>query len=318
MSNFIKNLMDKANMTRNQIAQISGLSNSHIKSLEEEDIKKIKRDTAIFLAVALNLDFQGINELLLHYSFSNVSENDIEIFIRAAERRRIAGFQPLYNNVAFDLLLLSLEMLNGDLIVINDKPSTSFKPTGFFAIEAQNASLSRDYIYLKLMEKIYQKRREVLDRTLIKYSIHYLACEECIIEYMKKFEKAGAEERGCIKEHFKLLLEYINNSPNYQFDLIERTYCPRFRFEMKQLPSNSKESDKVFFIGNSKHGSSGDFGFSPDLHGFATDSKRIYDYFKFEYFRLKKYIIRQYSDKNLMTNHIKETFHNITGSDIDT
>ncbi len=61
MSNLIKELIDNTRMTRNQVAQISGLSNSHLRALEDEDIKNTKRDTVLYLAVALNLELPDIN-----------------------------------------------------------------------------------------------------------------------------------------------------------------------------------------------------------------------------------------------------------------
>lgn len=320
MSNLIKELIDNTRMTRNQVAQISGLSNSHLRALEDEDIKNTKRDTVLYLAVALNLELPDINMLLRHYGFSDANEKDSLAFIKVAERRKVTGFQPLYSGIGFDLLLISVERLDGNLVVVNDRPSSSFRPGEYVAVEAERSGIEDD-VYIHLKKEFYKKRRGILDKNLANYTVHYISCEKCIRQYMNLYNNARSlKERLLIKEHFELLIYYMDHH-NYRFDLVKPDHCALLRFELKFLPSSNKENDKVLFIGQSKHRYSRDLDYgesnrSQCLNGFVTDSKKTFDLFRLEYFRLKRNIDTKYSDKNAMTGHIREMFREETGSEL--
>ena len=197
----LKTLIDKALITNYQLAQISGLSHAYISMLDSGKISKYKKDKLVFIGVALNLSIDDINKLLNYYDFESISENDVPLFINAAKRRKIIGLQPLYDNIGFDLLLLSLERLNGDEIIVSDRITNRLSPPKYAIYKELHRKGIEDILYLKIKSACVEKRKKIFYKTLRKYRIHHLVCEECLKNYIKHF-KENKNERDFIITHF--------------------------------------------------------------------------------------------------------------------
>ena len=66
---------------RNQIATLSGLTNTYIRNLEQGQIENVPRNRLIALGVALNLDLFEMEALLDAFDRAQLSSSDVAAFI---------------------------------------------------------------------------------------------------------------------------------------------------------------------------------------------------------------------------------------------
>ncbi len=183
------------------MSQISGLSHEYISMLDSGQISKYKKDKLVFIGVAVNCQFMIRINLLNYSAFESISESDVPLFINAAKRRKIIGLQPLYDNIGFDLLLLSLERLNGDEIIVSDRITNRLSPPKYAIYKELHRKGIEDILYLKIKSACVEKRNKIFYKTLRKYRIHQLVCEECLKNYIKHFLE-NKNERDFIITHF--------------------------------------------------------------------------------------------------------------------
>lgn len=307
--------MDQALLSRNQLSKLTGLSNSYLALLEKGDIADVKKDKLIYIAFGLGLSFEETNELLRQYGYLKIVEGDIPKFIKAAERRKIEGMQPIYKNLGIELLLISLDTLSGDEYVVNNRLPFALQPPEYAIYKKAKQGIT-DPVHFKVAKAIVEQKKYLLDETLKEYKVKYLVCESCLKEYIAKGIKP--EEQKYIVRHFKMLLSYINH-PNYSFNLIRQ--CPSMRFALKYIPKEKlKENNKVFFVGQDTghlYKSENIQNSAPALYGFATDLEYLFKYFEREFNQLENCIIPEYSNPVAMAAHINELFKDIADVDLD-
>lgn len=307
MGSVITDLMEKNELTRNQVSQISGLSNSHIIALERENIVRIRRDTVISLALALNSRLGEINELLDHFGMSALATRDVPVIIKAADKRMITGIQPLHEGIGLDIMLVAMEKAEGDLVIVDGKPSAALLPADYLS-PADERIAAEFPIYRDVKREFNRMRTVALNETLITHSVHFIACSDCIRQYMRK----GLIQKHLLKMHFLTLIDYLKK-PNYQFDLIRPEACPSFRFQIKFASRcDAKAKDMAFLIGNGNRSDR-----SEGLQGFATDHKKMVSYLELDYSRLEGEIYSEFSDKEAMCQRLKEMFKEETGMDLE-
>lgn len=304
-------LMKECGLTRNQISQISGLSNSHLIALEREYISRIRRDTVITLALALNIEIRKINELLDNLGLATLRAGDIPVIIKASDRRNITGLQPLHEGIGFENMLIAMEKTKGDLVIVNNKPPSALLPLDY--LSPQEEKIATEFpVYRNIKAELNKKRRKVLDKILATHCVHLIVCGDCIRQYMAGYGKKSEVHKSCIKEHLRTLIRYLKH-PRYQFDLINSEACPSFRFQIKFSPKNrGREKDIAFFIGydNCNDAYQG-------LQGFATDRKNIISALKLDYLRLRNEIDTKFSDKEAMQQHLEKMFKEETGTELE-
>src|SRR5271157_5050901 len=125
---YLQEKMGQALLSRNQLSKLTGLANSYLALLEKGEITDVKKDKLVYIAFALGLSFEETNKLLRLYGYLRILESDIPKFIKAAERRKIEGIQPIYKNLGIELLLISLDTLPGEENVVNDRLSFALQP----------------------------------------------------------------------------------------------------------------------------------------------------------------------------------------------
>jgi transcriptional regulator with XRE-family HTH domain len=307
--------MEQALLSRNQLSKLTGLSNSYLALLEKGDIADVKKDKLIYIAFGLGLSFEETNELLRQYGYLKIVEGDIPKFIKAAERRKIEGMQPIYKNLGIELLLISLDTLPGDEHVVNDRLSFALQPPEYAIFKKVKQGIT-DLVHHKITEAIVRHKRLLLDETLNDYNVKHLICENCLKGYLAK--GINPEERKYIVRHVKTLLTYLEH-PNYSFNLIKR--CPSIRFALKYMPKEKiKENNKAFFVGQDTghfYNPENILNHAPSLYGFATDLEYLFKYFEREFGELQKCLIPEYSNPAAMAAHIKELFKDVVGADLD-
>lgn len=302
--------LDANGITLNELAKISGISNTYFNYLKAGKIKKPGRDKIISIAIGLNYSLEEIDKLLRHNDYKEVSDRDFDIFLASAKNRDITGFQPLYENINYPMFLLALDNLPGNKFVVNKKPSGTLESPEYIAYRDKLRSRGNtNPIYGGLKRAIHLERKRLLDKLLEKNEVHYLVCNECLKSYLGR-SKNSIEEKQFIKEHLEELIKYLDH-PNYYFNIIEQ--CPRLRFIMKILPnSNIRDGkNKLIYTGYGEHRhiteKRDEKNLRDRLFGMATDSSKFLEHFRNEYQELEKNFIKHdYSNPKKMQNYIKK------------
>jgi transcriptional regulator with XRE-family HTH domain len=276
----------EAGISQNDLSLISGLSHTYLTSLRSGKIQRPGRDKIIPVSIALNLSFEETNHLLAEHGMLPLQEADIKLFVAVSKKRMIRGHQPLFDNINFDLLLISLESLDGELVVVSNKPTAVLRDPAQITFMDKRDGIT-DPTYLRFREELARERRGILDERLEKFKMSYLLCHHCLEEYLSEAKK-DEEEYAYVQRHVETLVEYLRH-PNFRLSLT--TQCPALLFEIKTLPGSaeSEKHYKVFYIGhiNRKHGTPEADGSHcrpyERLYGFATDSLKIATHFKNEY-----------------------------------
>lgn len=315
MSEILRELLDtktlEANgITLNELAKISGISNTYFNYIKAGKIKNPGRDKIISIAIGLNFSLEKTDELLRQNDYKEVSEKDFDIFLASAKNRDITGFQPLYENINYPMFLLALDNLPGNKFVVNKKPSSTLESPEHIAYRDKLRSRSNtNIIYRELKRAIHLERKRLLDKLLEKNEVHYLICNRCLKSYAER-SKNSVEEKQFVKKHFEELIKYMGH-PNYHFNIIEQ--CPRLRFIMKILPDNKNGSgkNKLIYTGYGEHRhittKQNETKLRDRLFGMATDSSKFVEHFRNEYEELRKnFIGPQYSSAKKVQTYIKK------------
>lgn len=318
MSQMLRELLDSNNLdakgiTLNELAKISGISNTYFNYIKAGKIKNPGRGKIIAIAIGLNYSLEEIDKLLRHNDYKEVSEKDFDIFIASAKNRDITGFQPLYENINYPMYLLALDNLAGNKYVVNKKPSATLESPEYLTFRDKLRSREKiNPIFSELKKAIHLERKGLLDKMLEKNEIHYLVCNECLSSYVER-SKNSTKEKQFIKSHFEELVKYMDH-PNYYFNIIEQ--CPRLRFIMKILPDNRNGKNKLIYTGYGEHRHTNKMSNKknlPDrLFGMATDSSKLLEHFRIEYDVLEKnFIEHEYSNSKKMQHYLKRIINSL-------
>ncbi len=292
----------QSGLSKNEIATITGISNSYLKLIEKGKVGKIGRDKILAVAmVALNLPLSETNEILKFYGWSEVDELDANLLMQAAERRSIKGLQNIHSLITFDLLILSMERLPGDTYLIYKTPHVAMMSHEYvFHIKrkyeklytSQDDSLYR--IYSTLSDHFHHRRWHLFNYSLKNgYHINTLVCHKCMEDYIALGSKAEVKKH--ILKHIRETIQFVTRYPGL-FNIKLIGMCPRLFVQMKELPSNSNENSKVLFMGqdqphidyfDERVRTLTNLGhLQNNTVGFATDHKQVFQKYLDEYHRL--------------------------------
>jgi len=301
-------ILSSHGITLNELAKISGISNTYFNFIKSGKIKNPGREKIMAVAIGLNYSLEEIDKLLGHNDYKEVSEKDFDIFIASAKSRDITGFQPLYENINYPMYLLALDNLPGNKLVVNKKPSSTLESPEYLSYRDKLRSReTTNPIYGKLKTAILLERKKLLNKLLDKYQLQYLICDECLNSYINR-SKNSAKEKQFIKEHIGELIKYIDH-PNYHFNVIKQ--CPRLRCIMKILSDKRNGKNKLIYTGYGEHRHT-----VTNIHGkksrdrlfgMATDSNKFLYHFRIEYEELEKnFINHEYSNPKKMQDYLKK------------
>lgn len=304
MPSYLQELLDweNAEITRNELANLTGLSNSYILALERGKITRVGRDKLISIGAAFNLPLDDINRLLLEYKSSPVTSDDVDSFLNVAHKRRIVGMQSVHRGLNLYLLFISLEGLAGDLDIVTYRPLTIFEPPGYRTYFDNKLGFTNE-VFLNLKARFIDERRKIMQDALTKYKITHFICKHCMAEYIKKADTTTKEEKEFIRQHLKTTIKYITQ---HNYDLRLTNKCEAVLYEIKHVHDHdSRESNKIMFVGMTRHES--------DMYGhflgFVTDVKRIYSRLNSEFKSLKDVAMSSSDTVQYIKNKFNEFVH---------
>jgi hypothetical protein len=289
--NYVRPLMEKSFMNRYQIAKISGLAHSHIKGLEDGVIENPKRASIVPLGVALNLGLKEIDDLLEFFGQPKLTQKDARLFIELAEKRELTKtLQPLYGqNISLDLLLISMEKIEGELVVFNDKLPLALRPTGHPSFLY---GFTDNPVYSHIVEELHKTRVTTLMTNLANSNYSHYITKSLLTKYIKL--SSNTKFRDYMIDHILNLIDILDHD-NFNFNILKSG--PLFRFAIK-YPVIDKISKKLFFVGHALYENEDQGEYRESwLRGYATDDENLVKQFDQEYKKFLLLVDEKVSDK---------------------
>ena len=297
-AHFVTELLAKSPMPRNQVAVISGLSNTYIRDLEQGVIANVAREKLIALSVALNLDLVRTDRLLNVFDRAPLSLHDIPIFLQTAEKGTItSALLPVRDRYSLDLMMLAAERLPGRHVVVSTEPTVCLRAPGH-RLYSERRLVEHHLIYGELVEAIGRERRLALERNLARHQVENYLCRDCLEEYLDLCK--DPEEKKWRVRHLTNVLEFLDRYPNWKLYLTNS--CPTFSFVLKSPDPKTGQGEKLLITRLSPHRFQSRR--TGKLTGFTTDNQVVIQNFKEELSGLRETIDPLYGDPDRLKQYL--------------
>ncbi len=299
-SSYLKGLIEFRGLPRNQLAALSGLSNTYIKHLENGQISNVSRQKIIALSIALNLDLDETDKLLNVFDRASLSGNDIPIFIEPGGKRKItSAMLPLQSSFTYELVNSLVEAAPGQIIIVAERPTANLFPEGYRSY-LNRKKVNPHPMYFNLLEAVGRARHNNFINILKNYPVKLYMCEKCLGDYINN--SADNEEKQWKKKHLELLIECIENHENFLVYLLD--CCYGFNFTIKSPDPSVGGNEKLFFLGKAPH--SYDLDSESVLTGFATENQVIVQNFKRGFQWIKHNTVSALHDREKMVSYLHD------------
>ncbi len=296
---FIQKLLAQSPMPRNQVAVISGLSNTYIRDLEQGIIANVARDKLIALAVALNLDLSQTDQMLNIFDRAPLSLQDIPIFMHTAEKGTItSALLPVRDRYALDLMMLATERLPGPHVVVSSEPTVCLRAPGH-RLYSERLLARTHPIYGELVEAIGRERRQVLENNLAQHPVEQYICKKCLEDYLLLC--GDPIEKAWRVQHLQNVLDCLERFADWKFFLTNS--CPTFSFVLKTPDPATGESDKLLITRLAPHRFQGTR--TGKLTGFTTDNQVVIQNFKDELEGIRGAVHQAYLDRERLRGYLE-------------
>ncbi len=279
---------------RNQIATLSGLTNTYIRNLEKGQIENVPRRRLIALGVALNLDLSDIESLLAAFDRTRLGIDDVPVFIETARKATLSeAVLPVRDLFAYELILLAMEMAPGRQIIVADRPTISLMGEGHRR-HADRDLLSCHNIYGALIEAIGTVRRENFFRLVGGHRVDHYICKNCLEDYLAL--DTDPIERLWRHRHVLSLLEVVRTQKAFHLHVTDT--CVNLNFTLK-LADADGGSDKLSYSARAPHDSN-----RGRLIGFITENPSLCACFKDEVARVADTAISSLSERGKQVDYL--------------
>jgi predicted XRE-type DNA-binding protein len=299
----------QSNMSKNQIASVAGMTVSYLNALGNRVIQRVDRKRIIALGCALNLQHEETNKLLKTFRLAEIDEEDVETFVEVARMRKLSQkLQPMYTDIHFNSLVLSVESMEGKLVTVNADPSDILKSSEqvlFDKPETEYDALTR-----KILLRLHQERNVELYRNSRSYQMEFFLfgpdLEGYITEGYEKYKDhcLAARSVNYTVTHLVNTFQHLHNYPNYTLYIVGCRHP--FRFELKFPEGKDRgQKGKLFFIApDHDKQPTKDTTF---LIGYGTEDEYLFRQFEEEYRKIKSDSLTEYrSDSSQSLAAMKE------------
>jgi len=283
---------------RNQVSTLSGLTNTYIRNLENNEIANVPKERLIAIGVALNLDLTQIDALLFAFDRANLTEDDIPAFINTARNAQLSeAVLPIRDFSLYELILLSMEQPRGHQIIVNDRPTASLMVPGHRSHKDRDI-LSRHPIYKALNEAIGEARRGNFFSLVSSHRVDHYICRQCLEDYLS--DGGDDTERVFRYLHVRALVHALETEA--RFHLILTWSCANLLFSLK-LAGQGRDHDKLSYSAKAPH----DLfrGSQSRLFGFITANPALCGCFKDELSQVSRTAITDLADKPAQLAYLK-------------
>jgi len=313
----------EANISKYRLGKIAGVSPSWINSLGNNELASIKRERIIGLGVALNLSMEETNGFLIKYNKSELTKDDIPIFIEVAKNREITPkHQPFYvGHQQLSLFLISVERLKGKVVTVNyDSLSHILKSVNH--VQYGNDKRKGDGLAEKLDIAALQERKQLQESNLNSgHDVEFYISQANLKKYARRAEE-GELKKHCkdnnngvnyVVEHFANLLHQVKQNSSCRFYITKSTHP--WTFELKYSFTEKKLNNNiVFFLSPKADPLDARLESNNFLAGYVTSEDSIFSQYESEYRKLQKNAIEKYKSRIELKKYILELFKDI---DID-
>ena len=282
---------------RNQVATLSGQTNTYIRNLENNEIVNVPKERLIAIGVALNLELSQIDELLFAFDRANLAKDDIPAFINTARNAQLSeAVLPIRDFSLYELILLSMEQPLGHQIIVNDRPTASLMVRGHRSHRDRDI-LSRHPIYEALNEAIGETRRDNFFSLLSSHRVDHYICRQCLEDYLTC--DMDDTERCFRFAHVAALYRTLETAPNFYLYLTRS--CANMQFTIK-LAGQGRERDKLSYSAKAPH----DLyrGERSRLYGFITENPALCECFKDELSQVSRTTLEDLGDKPVQLEYL--------------
>jgi transcriptional regulator with XRE-family HTH domain len=294
----LSEFIDAGKRPRNQIATLSGLTNTYIRNLENGDIKNVPRERLIALGVALNLDLSEIETLLAAFDRAGLCPGDATAFIETAQNAALSeAVLPVRDLFAYELILLSLEMVPGRQVIVSDRPTISLLAPGHRS-HTDREVLHRHPMYKDLIEVVGRARRDNFHKLAASHSVEHYICRQCLEDYLNA--DVDAAERAWRARHVRALLDAVKQLPNVRLYLTDT--CVNLNFTIK-FTGHGEVHDKLSYSARAPHDLKR--GKRGRLIGFITENPALCQCFKDELARVTGTVLAPLTDYNALIDYLE-------------
>jgi hypothetical protein len=300
---FIKTAINKSLIPRNQIAAISGLTNTYILDLMKGNIANANRHKLIAFAISVNLSLPEIDEMLTIFDRANLNRDDIPTLLDTAKRSKISTtLHPLREELSYEFMVLATELLPGPTVLNLNYPTAALR------IEGHRTYIEKDLgeghsLYSEIREAVGRERKNNLSNHLSRHKIEHFIyhgdLEKYIVDCLDKKEK---EFR--IK-HVEQVIWYLNKFPNFNI-YITNTYHA-FSFLLKIGTESKEKKECILFTGREYDPAVGKM--AGRLAAFGTCNQVIVKNFIMDVEHLKKNILTNKHDRKKIILYFKDLIH---------
>ncbi len=218
---FIRDTVAKSMIPRNQIANISGLTNTYIRDLEQGNIVNVSRNKLLKFSTAVGLPLEGIDDMLTLFDRSKLNMDDIPLFIENAKKQKPSkSVHAVRDFFGYELLLLATESLPGPKTINTNHPSVILQPEALrlmFLQKRKDACLHP--IHEELRRAIGRARKENLIHQLSLYEMRHYISKQALENYI--FTCKDKKERQLRAEHILNIKEMIEAYPRFKLYLTQ-------------------------------------------------------------------------------------------------
>ncbi len=297
---FIRDTVASSMIPRNQVANISGLTNTYIRDLEQGNIANVSRDKLLKFATAVGLDLDTIDELLTTFDRSKLNPDDIPAFIANAKKQKpsnsVHGARDFFG---YELLLLATESLSGPKSINTNHPTVILQPEELRFAFLATSPHELHPIHRELRQAVGRERKENLIRQLDKYVMHHYISKRALDHYV--LSSKDQRERQLKIEHLQNIIEFIGTYPKFKCYLTEIE--TGFNCLLKHSAMDG-EAERVFFYTHDMSLLQGQL--NGQLIGFYTGSKVIIDQFKKDLGIVKRRVLEEYSDPLDLSRYLRD------------
>ena len=299
ISEHVKALINKRQRPRNQIAAISGLTNTYIKDLEEGNITNVRRDKLLALSVALDLRLKDIDKLLAVFDRQHLSKEDIPIFIEYSKHSKITtAMIPLNSAVPYGPLL-SIENTRGPYVIVNPEPTYILIKDGYGRFARMNR-FSNHPLFEDFIDAILHERYRLMIANLKEFPITQYLCLDCLYQYLHRYNDDS--EQALRQNHIRNVIALLSEEDNFHLRLLN--ICPSSSFSLKLSSQVNQTADKLIMIFWPQHRLN--WVRSGKLTGFTTSHQAVVQPYKDELALIKKSVIDGYRNREKLIRFLNQ------------
>ncbi len=303
ISRYIISLIKKHQRPRNQIAAVSGLTNTYIKDLEEGNIINVRREKLLALSVALELTLKDVDDLLSVFDRRPLDDTDIPLLVNYSRKSKIStAMTPLYSALA-NGQLLSIENSLGPYTIVNPEPTYILMADNHPKFEKQNSLLHHPLDELFGGQALKERRRLFL-KNIARYPVNQYICIDCLQQYARRYN--DPLEKKLRQNHLHNVIAALCDHENFHLHLLD--ICPSISFSLKQTEQSIKNPDLLIILFWPQHRLK--WLRSGKLRGFITRHQALVQHYKDELASLKETVIADFTDRNKLISYLKELAKN--------